>query len=397
MQSQLAGPRRAAYTALSLAALTLPLAAPASAHDGPGARGVVQDVQLPTPERAYGVLTLTTRLGAVGFVVNADTKIEVEQHTATLADVHVGDGANVQYLVTTTAFIATQLEVERPRAELFGLVTNAVKDAVDPNVVAVTIDPPVGDPMTLKADADTAVSVGGHDGINLAALTPEQLAALQGSYAHAEYLVGTDQATELGFRKAGRLPFRGAVQGVDAAHNSLTVAADDQLLALVVVPGSTICRLNGKNFSLDALTPGDRCEGQFWMVQSSDGSVANVALVVKAQTPRPVEFTGQISALTPAPAPAATTAEGTGETGGGGGAGTVELTLRDGTTKVTVAVSSTTRIKVNGKLGTFADLQVGQKCHALCTPRPDGSGGTRYDCFRLEVQKLRPAGESRQH
>jgi hypothetical protein len=238
------------------------------------------------------------------------------------------------------------------------------------------------------------VSVGEHDGINLAALTPDQLGALKGSYAHAEYLVGTDQATELRFRKAGRLPFRGTVQGVDAAHNSLTVAADDKQLALVVVPGSTICRLNGKNVSLDALTPGDRCEGQFWMVQSSDGSVANVALVVKAQTPRPVEFTGQISALTPAPAPAATAAEGTGASGGGG-AGTVELTLRDGTTKMTVAVSSTTRIKVNGKLGTFADLLVGQKCHVLCTPRPDGSGGTRYDCFRLEAQKLRPAGESR--
>lgn len=395
MQSQLAGPRRAVFTALSLAAFTLPLAAPARAHEGPGARGVVQDVQLPTSERTYGVLTLTTRLGAVGFVVNTDTKIEVEQHTATLADVHVGDGAKVQYQVTTTAFIATQLEVERPRAELFGVVTGAVKDAVDPNVVAVTIDPPAGDPMTLKANADTHVSVGGHDGVNLAALTPEQLGALKGSYAHAEYLVGTDQATELEFRKAGRLPFHGTVQGVDTAHNSLTVAVGDELLALVVVPGSTIFRLNGKIVTLGALTAGDRCDGQFWMVLSSDGSAGNVALVVKAQTPRPVEFTGQISALTPAPA--ATTADGTGEAGGGGGAGTVEITLRDGTTKVTVAVSNTTRIKVNGKPGTFADLQVGQKCHALCTPRSDGSGGTRYDCLRLEAQKPRPTAEGHHH
>ena len=64
MRNLLADPRRAALAAYSLAIATLSLMGPAHA-EGPSARGLVQDVQMPTAERAYGTVTLTTRLGPV--------------------------------------------------------------------------------------------------------------------------------------------------------------------------------------------------------------------------------------------------------------------------------------------------------------------------------------------
>jgi hypothetical protein len=391
MQSQLAGPRWAAFTALSLAVAALSLAVPAYA-DGLEAKGTVSEVQLPAAAGGTGSLTLATRLGPVPFAVNADTQIEVDDRAGALTDVQVGYTAEVEYLVTTGGFVATKLDVERPHNEIFGLVADATRDPAT-NVVTVKIVPPVGDPMTLKIDGTTRVELGKDEDADLASATLD-VATLKGSYAKAEYPVGSDVATEIAFRPARRLPFKGVVQSASAT--SLTVGWGEQSLSLAVVPG-TICRLNGKTVDPSALTPGDRCEGTFWMVLNGDGSVANVALVVKAQTPRPVEFSGTIApAPAPAPGPATTAAEGTGSLGG---PDTLYLTLRNGTT-VPILVSSSTRIKINGKPGTFADLQPGQKCHVLCTPRPDGKNAdgtdkTRYDCFRLQAQKLRPAGESR--
>jgi hypothetical protein len=285
--------------------------------------------------------------------------------------------------------------VDRSEEELYGLVTWVGPNALDASVVDVTIDPPAGDPVTLRVNAETELKVGGR-AVELAALTP----ALRGWYGQATFLDGPDAnnpASEVHFRKARRLPFKGVVHEV--THDSLTVAVGEGEHLELEVGSETRLRLNGTPLNgalpevLKKLTVGDLCHGLWAMVPDDDPEALeghNVALQVIAKWPRSVPYSGTIRILTPG-ATASVARRGRAGTVGDDPIGQLELTLRNGTTVAPVFVYEETSLRINGRPGRFTDLKDGQQVHVLCIPRADG-----YHCFRLQAKKppVAPSGDT---
>jgi hypothetical protein len=362
-------PRGAAAAAVALALVAL--AAPSEAARGRDLRAEGQVVSV-TPSATLGgsgAIILHTRGGDVSFVVTATTQIEVEDETATLDKVLPGDVAVVRYTVSATEFTAVKIEAARPREEIFGVAKGVAKNLT--GEVEVTVDPLFGDDKTLKFLAGTEVKFQGRDGtFDLTTFSDTDLAALNGMYVGAVFLQGTDQADKAKFGPARRLPFKGEIVGVDAAATppTVTVGYQDQAVTFVVVPGSTILRLDGENVDLGALTAGDKCQGLFVMDLNDAGTQVDcVVTQLVARTPRPVGFVGRITGK-PAPE-AVVTAEGEPATY----VGTLEVTLRSGEV-IKLEVDSTCKIRVGGKgeASTWADLEVGQKCSGQYRPRPSG-------------------------
>lgn len=394
-------PRRAGVAALSVAVLLLSLAAALPARADLEVKGTVSQVVLPPDPTAgaYGALTLSNDLGSITLHLQADTRIEVADQPATLADVHVGDTVEAKYVATASesvvTFWATRLEVERPCQETWGVVTRLTRSNLDPSVIEVTLDPPTRDPLTLRVDSETKVVMAGRKNVQLAALSDEELAALRGSYARAGYVEGAEETLwvkEIHFQRARRLPFRGVVQGTEG--NLLYVAVgEDEVMPLLMgydqTPtahrgAATMLRLHGKPARLSDLQAGDLCHGIYYMLPNSDTAADNLALVVMVRWPRAVPLTGTISAVSASTDPSVVvTHRGRSRAVGSDPVGTLELALQNDGTTVTVTLYKETSIRINGKPARFEELQVGQKAHALCIPRPNGI----YHCFRLRAQK----------
>jgi hypothetical protein len=399
MRAFFAGPVTTA--GVVLAAVTLSLAAPAPARADLEVKGAVSQVLLPPDPAAgpFGAVTLADGTVETQVFVVADTQITVAGAAAALADVHVGDTAEVKYVATTTEagdpiLAATRIKVERSVQPLFGLVTQVAHNALDPSVVDVTVDPPTDDPITLQVSAGTAVKVGDRT-VALLSLKAEQLASLRGSYATARYTEGpsdSNPASEVRFRKALRLPFKGVVQ--EATGNTLTLAVGEGESLTLEVGGQTRARLNGSALkNLTELTAGDLCHGIFVMTLDPNPEALHghcYALQLVAKWPHPVPYSGTIAAVNGPGGPVSTARRGkSGSVGGDADVeGSLVLALPDGTTQVQpIVIYKQTRIKVNGKPGTFGGLQVGQRCHVLCIPRADG-----YHCIRLEAKKPPASG-----
>lgn len=399
------GSRRstAGTAALALAVAALAAATSLPAHAQFQIEGTIAQVLLPPDPAAgpYGALTMSNSAGDTQLFLAADTQIEVAGLAGTLADLHVGDTAEVDYVDGTddagaAVFTAVRIEVARSPQQLFGLVTQVGTNLTDATVVDLTIDPPTGEPVTLQVDASAVVKVGDRR-VDLASLTAEQLSALRGWYAQATYVEGPDgnnPTSQVHFQKARRLPFRGVVH--EATEGSLTVAVSEgEYLTLEWRTSTnrretTQARLNGQraaNFT--ACTPGDLCHGIFVMMLDDDPAAKsghNVALMVTAKWPRPVPYSGTLALGAGASEPVSTARRGRAGTIGGPTdvQGSFELVLRDGTTRVyPIMVYSQTQIRINGKPASFADLKDGQKVHVLCIPRADG-----YHCLRLQAQKM---------
>jgi len=393
MRAFFAGRLTGAGALLAVVALSLVTTSPARA-DLEVEGGVTQVLLPPDPAAGpFGAVTVTNGTVATQVFLSASTQVVVADLAGTLADIHLGDTAAVDYVASTdgagaTVFTATRIEVERSEQELFGLVTQVARNAVDTTVVDVTVDPPTGAPVTLKVNAETEVKVGDRE-VALLSLTAEQLAALRGSYATAEYVEGpggNNPASEIRFRKARRLPFRGVLQGV--AGNSLTLAVGEGESLTLEVGAESRVRLNGGTpENLMKLTAGDLCHGIFVMTLDADPAALYghcYALMLVAKWPHPVPYSGTIHAPPLPLAPVTTARRGKAGTVGTTPIGSLVLKLHDGTVmeKPIWIYHPETRIKVTGKPGYFDNLVVGQRVHVLCIPREDG-----YHAFRLEAKK----------
>ena len=395
MRAFFAGRRTTAGVLLAVATLAWAATAPARAELE--VEGTVTQVLVPPDPAAgaFGAVTVNNSTADTQVFLAADTQITVADAAGALADIHVGDTAEVEYVAATTEagatiLTATEIDVERSKQEVFGLVTQVVHNALDATVVDVTIDPPTDEPVTLKVNAETEVKVGDQT-VDLVALDATQLAALRGSYATAEYVEGpsdSNPASEVRFRKARRLPFKGIIEKV--ADNRVTVAVGEGESLTLEVGAESRVRLNGSvPENLTTLTVGDLCHGLFVMtLDPNPGALEGHCYVLQlvAKWPHPVPYSGVIASVSVSE-PATTARRGrSGSVGGTGDIqGTLVLTLRDGTSKEPIYIYRQTRIKVNGKSASSlaaAGLQPDQRCHVLCIPRADG-----YHCFRLEAKK----------
>ncbi len=188
-------------------------------------------------------LTLTLKDGSsLAFVLNADTKIKIPGlgHTATAADLKVGDGATVRAAKDDTgALVASMIEVKpaKPVLEHFaGTVTD-----YQPGV-SITIQDKNGASSTFLITADTKINSGPkNDGGQLSVGAQVTIVALRDPAG------GTPTAKEIAVfpqkRPEKPLNYQGTIAAVDAG--SLTLTLKDGSSLVFVLNADTKIKIPG--------------------------------------------------------------------------------------------------------------------------------------------------------
>ncbi|MBI5951397.1 MAG: hypothetical protein HY865_07050 [Chloroflexi bacterium] len=307
-------------TAISVALGMFMATSPALAHsegDGNEVKGIIAAV-----DATASTVTITPQGGGMDVVLTVDaiTLIKRNDKPATLADLQMGDKVEAKYNAVT--LVASKIEAELDLSELEGVIS-----ALDSTAGTVTVTRQDSTTVTVTVNPTTLIKR------NKKAAT---LADLQlGDKVEVKYNAMTLIASKIE-AKLNLSELKGIITALDSAAGTVTVTRQDNTTVTVTVDASTLIKRNKKAATLADLQLGDKVEVKY-------NAVTLLASKIEAKL-NLSELKGIITALDSA-------------------ASTVTVTRKDGTT-VTVTVDVNTLIKRNGKLATFADLQLGDKVEA---------------------------------
>lgn len=346
------------------------------AHVAAGASGAVasgnpeaSDIVADGPEdgEVHGLIsgilgnqvTVNPDNGTADVVLNVtdDTMIEVDGHTAALADLKTGMQIEATFDPTTNnAFsIETDSEGEFNDSEIHGTVT-----AVDATGGTITIAPKTGSLVTLNVDASTEIKVNDADAT---------LADIQVNMpAEAKYDSTTMHAMEI---KAGSgddnhqdSSVEGTVAAVDTGAQTVTIAPHGGGSDVVLnVTTETEIEVNGEDAGIGDIVVGQPARAEY-------DPATNDAFEIKVGSD---DEGGEGDQRVEGPVTAVST-----------GNSTVTIDPADGDA-VTLTVNGDTEIKVNGKDGTLADVQVGQNAKA------------KYDASTMVASELEVGDDDAAH
>lgn len=328
-------------------AVVMVLALPALAdRAGVKVKGTISAIDLigstvtVTPARGGADVTVT---------VDASTRITRNRRVAGLADLVVGDSAEVKYNPTT--LVASKIEAKSgsggtsPSAEVKGTVAS-----VDPSLGTLTVTPYSGTgDVTVQVDAYTVIKRDDW---------PITLADIQiGDRVEVKYSPTTSIAIKIEVKSSvppphdpGLAELKGTISAVDVVSSSVTVAASNGGAPVtVVVDSTTYIKRNERPATLSDLQVGDRAEVKY-------DPTTMLAVKIEAKSP-----------TVPPPVPGLAKVEGT-ISGVDLVGSSVTITPKRGGAPVTLVVDTNTYIKRNGTPATLADLQLGDKAEAKYDP-----------------------------
>lgn len=280
---------------------------------------------------AIAAPTLTTppqvTINDVTVNVVPGTLIQVANHHAGLADLHVGDEAEAKYDPNTlnASRIETQAGGHAANLAVVGTVLSTGTDgASEQPTVSLDLNRDGVADLTLIVADSTRIQLGD------ATVSPSQLGLLVGLGVRAEYDGTTFVAKEIqaGPSSAGTRVVAGSVTAVDTTANTLTLQTAAGALTLQVPAGITI-QLGGTALTLADLQVGETVRVAF----VRNGSGQNVAARIEL-SPRRLSFEGTLAAV---------------------GTDSITVSTR-GDQQLTVVVPSDTDLRINGKSATLAQL-----------------------------------------
>ena len=309
-----------AACALAALALLRPVEArPAGAQAS--VEGQITAVAAPT-------LTTPPQVTINGVTVNvvAGTLIEVANHHAGLADLHVGDQAEAKYDPNTLNAAKIEVQAGGQAADL-AVVGTVLSTGTD----GASEQPTVSLDLNRDGVADLTLIVANSTRIQLgdASVSQSQLSLLVGLGVRAEYDGATFVAKEIqaGPSSAGTRVVTGSVTAVDTTADTLTLQTGAGALTLQVPAGITI-PFSGTSLTLADLQVGETVRVTF----VRNGSGQNVAARIEL-SPRRGSFDGTLTAV-----------------------GSNSITVTRGDQQITVVVPSDTDLRINGKSATLAQL-----------------------------------------
>jgi hypothetical protein len=263
---------------------------------------------------------------AVTLKVDATTQITLDGTTASLTDLKVGDLARAVYDRTT--MLAATIQAASPQPQL-GVVTGNVTVV---SATAITITPEEGSAVTLTTDASTKITLDG---------APSTLAAIPvGAVARAVYNSGTMVAVFIEAESPHQqlAEVQGKVTAVTSSSITITPEEEGSPVTLASGP-STQVFLDGQMAKLTDIPVGA-------MAHALYDSATMIAVVIQAQSPEHqlAEVDGQVTAAS---------------------ASAVSIQSRDGGAAVTVMITSTTQVFLDGHVATAAAIPVGAEARAL--------------------------------
>lgn len=213
--------------------LLLPLAAAAASPAG--ARTIETSGTVLGLDPESQLLTLNTRVGRRPFVITSSTLFLLNNHSATQANVEVGDQAEVRYRYPSYEAVVVRLIREaKLRVQVTATSSNTISGATDQGAVVVF-------------DTDSLSR------LELEGIALTNRAVLVGRTARAIY--EPESTTLLSLSASARLQ-RGNVSAVDAVARTVTLQGR-QPLVFVMDANATIKR-NGAFVAMSALVAGDR-------------------------------------------------------------------------------------------------------------------------------------------
>ena len=203
------------------------------------------------------ILTVNTRLGSRGFLLDQLTLILLNNHAGDTDDFRLGDRVLVSFRFDTA--VASRVHIFR-EARQRGKIVSASNTAINYRVGG-------GAALNLRLDANSRVE--------LAGIPLSGVALLAGRRATAVYEPGTFLLLSL---SAEASSLNGRVQAVNVANGTLTLTGGKSRV-FTVDPVATI-RRDGRTTTLSALQPGDRVRLAF-----TRGGAGQTALAVQARGP----------------------------------------------------------------------------------------------------------------
>jgi Cu/Ag efflux protein CusF len=303
-------------------------ASPVSAHDNhedmPRLTGVIAAV-----DTTASTLTITPKDGSPNVVLNVDstTFIKRNGHSATLADLQVGDLVEARYNPTT--MLASRIVAKVKLVRLTGFVA-----AVDTTAGTLTIMPKNGGPnVVLNVDAKTYIRRNEHSATLADLQVGDKVEAFYSPISMLAYRI---------MAKLNVVRVEGIIAAVDTTASTLTVTPKKGGPNLVLnVNTATSIKRNGQTATLTDLQVGD-------MVQARYNPITMLAYSIVAKV-KLVWLEGVIAAVD-------TTAS------------TLTITPKHGGANVVLNVDAKTSIKRNGQAASLADLKVGDLVQARYNP-----------------------------
>jgi small nuclear ribonucleoprotein (snRNP)-like protein len=312
-------------TVLSVVFGMLAAATPAFASSsGSELKGIIASV-----DTSANTVTIAPKDGSANVTVNVDTSTKIKRNgkSASIADLLVGDKAEVKYNPST--MLASKIEASINWTELKGVIA-----AVDTTANTVTITPSKGGAnVTLNVDASTKIKRNGKS----AALAELQVSdKVESKYNGATLLASKIEA------KTNTAELKGVIAAVDTTASTVTITpSKGGADVTLTVDASTLIKRNGKSAALADLLVGDKVEAKY-------NPVTMLASKIEVKSSYS-ELKGKIAAVD-------TTAN------------TVTITPSKGGADVTLNVDSSTIIKKNDVTITLADLVVGDMVEAKYSP-----------------------------
>ena len=304
-------------------------------------------------------VTVQSPNGNLTLNVTGDTKIEIGDERATLADLRVGQPVEVKY--DRQRLVALQIKVRGDDDEDEGEAVGEVV-AVDENNGVLTLDlnnDGVID-LTLETTDQTEVKIGD------LRLTAQELDLLEGLIVRVEYNPETFRVREIKADISRVRTVTGTVGVVDTTARTLSVQTQDGVLQLQV-PADAEILVDGRSVRLSDVEPGDQVRVTVLPTGNNTGIALQVR-VTEAPQPEPRTATGTITAIDPT-------------------ARTLTLQTQDGPLQLQVPANSD--IRLNGRSVSLADLEVGDT--AQVTDRVNANGtNTALQIRATEAQQPEP-------
>ena len=284
-----------------------------------------------------GEITIRSEGGAkVLLKMTADTQIQIDGKTGTLADVAFGSPVKIRYNSDTVVVAYIQVKTE---AEV-----EAIIKSIDVAKGELTLTLPTGATLTLKLTTKTEVNVNGKKA-TAADLKPNAL-------AEVEYNVRSLEVLEVKAETTAKV--EGTIKSVDSAAGTATILTSDGKEIVLKVTDTTRVHIQGLLFGLLGITAGMKVEARYDLT-------TGIAAELKAKE-RPE---GK-----PEPKPKGKNAHEPERKAGATILGTVggidlisgEITMNlDGGGTIILRTDSKTEIELNGEMATLASLKVGDR------------------------------------
>jgi hypothetical protein len=306
---------------------------PVSAHDDKNRNGFNIIGTISAVDTTAGSLTITPKKGGADVVLKVDstTMISRNNQTATLADLKMGDLVAARYDPTT--MLAIMIRARLNAVQVIGTIS-----AVDATAGTVSITPKKGGPdVMVKVDSTTMI-------------TRNRLTATLADLQMGDRVVARyDFATMLALKINASVMLahvEGTISIVDTSGSTVSITpkqgGPDVMLK---VDSTTMIKRNHQPAALADLQVGDSVEARY-----NPGSM--LAVVIDVETGKKSDLTalmGKISIV---------------DTTGN----TVSITPSQGGPDVMLKVDSTTKIELNDKPATLADLKVGDMVNTRYDP-----------------------------